>query len=72
MMSKRKIQGERVSYRKVFDKIYTISPPMANGSMKQDPFKDIPKNRVYRKLTIEGLEKLKERIKKTEKVIYIQ
>ena len=64
MMSKRKIQGKRVSYRKVFDKIYIISPTMANGSMKQDPFKDIPKNQVYRKLTIEGLEELEERIKK--------
>ena len=32
--------------------------------MKQDPFKDIPKNQVYRKLTIEGLEELEERIKK--------
>ena len=43
MMSKRKIQGKRVSYRKVFDQIYIISPKMANSSMKQDPFKDIPK-----------------------------
>ena len=45
---------------------------MANGSIKQDPFKDIPKNHVYRKLTIEGLEELEERIKKTEKMIHIQ
>ena len=72
MMSKRKIQGKRVSYRKVFDKIYIISPTMANGSMKQDPFKDIPKNQVYRKLTIEGSEELEERIKKKERAIYIQ
>ena len=35
---------------------------MANGSMKQDPFKDIPKNQVYRKWTIDGLEELEERI----------
>ena len=64
MVSKRKIQGKRDSYRKVFDKIYIMSPAMANGSMKQDPFKDIPKNQVYRKLTIEGLEELEERIRR--------
>ena len=56
MMSKRKIKGKRVSCRKVFDKINIISPTMANGSMKQGPFKDIPKNQVYRKLTIDGLD----------------
>ena len=37
---------------------------MANLSMKQDPFKDIPRNKVYRKLTIEGFEELEERIEK--------
>ena len=35
MMSKRKIQGKRVSYRKVFDKIYIISPTMANEARQQ-------------------------------------
>ena len=40
----RNIQGNHFSYRKVFDKIYFISPAMANGSMKKAPFKDIPKN----------------------------
>ena len=43
---------------------------MADGSMKQDPFKDTPKNQVFRKLTIEVLKELE--LKKTERTIYIQ
>ena len=73
MRRKRKIQGKRASYRKVFDKIYIIPPTMANDSMKQDPFKDISKNQVFRKLSIEGSEEIEEKKKKkTEKMIYIQ
>ena len=36
---------------------------MANSSMKNDPFKDIPKNQVYRSITLEGLEELEDKIK---------
>ena len=60
IMTKRKKNKKRQSYRKVFDKIYIISPTMASASMKNDPFKDIPKNQVYRSLTLEGLTKLEE------------
>ena len=69
IMSKREIHVKRVSYRNAFDKIYIISPTMANGSMKQDPLKDIPKNQVHRKLTIGGLDELKERIKEKRRKI---
>ena len=60
IMTKRKKNKQRQSYRKVFDKIYIISPTMANSSMKNDAFKDIPKNQVYRSLTLEGLTELEE------------
>tara|TARA_R110000822_G_scaffold19997_1_gene64659 strand:- start:790 stop:1578 length:789 start_codon:yes stop_codon:yes gene_type:complete len=58
MMTKRKKNGVRQSYRKVFDKIYIVSPTMANNSMKSDPFKDIPKKQVYRSITLDHLEEL--------------
>lgn len=62
MMTKRKNKGVRQSYRKVFDKIYIVSPTMANSSMKSDPFKDINKKQVYRTITLEHLEELEEQI----------
>lgn len=63
IMTKRKNKGVRQSYRKVFDKIYIVSPTIANNSMKSDPFKDIPKNQVYRSLTLDHLEELEDKIK---------
>ena len=62
IMTKRKKNKVRQSYRKVFDKIYIISPTMASASMKNDPFKDIPKNQVYRSITLEGLTELEEKV----------
>ena len=63
LMSKKKIKGKRVSYRKLFDKIYIISPTMGKSSIKNDPFKDINDDQVFRKLTIEVLEKLENTLK---------
>ena len=63
LMSKRKIKGKRVSYRKLFDKIYIISPTMGKSSIKNDPFKDVNGDQVFRKLTIEVLEKLENTLK---------
>lgn len=62
IMTKRKKNKVRQSYRKVFDKIYIISPTMASASMKNDPFKDINKKQIYRSLTIEHLEELEEEL----------
>ncbi len=62
IMTKKKKNGIRQSYRKVFDKIYIVSPTMANSSMKSDPFKDINKKQIYRSLTLEHLEELEEEI----------
>ena len=58
VITKPKQKGKRVSYRKLFDKIYIVSPTMANASIKKDPFNKIPKDQVYRQLTIEVLNKL--------------
>ena len=63
LMSKKKIKGKRVSYRKLFDKIYIISPTIAKSSIKDDPFKDINGDQIFRKLTLDVLEKLEKTLK---------
>ena len=51
-------KGIRHGYKKVFDKIYVISPTIGNESIKNDPFKTIPKDQVYRELTLSNLEEI--------------
>ena len=49
MMSARKKNGIRQSYRKVFDKILICSPTLGQGkSAKQDPFHDVPGDRKWK------------------------
>ncbi len=60
IMSKRKKNGIRQSYRGVFDKVYIISPTMGKDSIKNDPFKSIPENQIWRSLTKDGLDELDE------------
>ena len=49
MMSARKKNGIRQSYRKVFDKILICSPTLGQGkSAKQDPFYDVPGDRKWK------------------------
>jgi len=60
VMSKRKKNGIRQSYRGVFDKVYIISPTMGKDSIKNDPFKTIPENQIWRSLTKDGLDELDE------------
>lgn len=62
MMSARKKNGVRQSYRKCFHHIYIVSPTMANKSIKNDPFKTLPENQVHRTLSLKVLEDLEEEI----------
>ena len=62
MLTARKSKGVRQSYLKCFHKIYVVSPTIANNSIKNDPFKKLPEEQIYRKLTLEVLEKLEEEI----------
>ena len=64
MMSAKKKKGVRQSYRKAFHHIYIVSPTMANNSIKSDPFKTLPKDQIYRKLTLETLNELEEKVMK--------
>jgi len=60
IMSKRKKNGIRQSYRGVFDKVYIISPTMGKNSISNDPFKTIPENQIWRSLSKDGLDELDE------------
>ena len=49
VMSARKKNGIRQSYRKCFDKILICSPTLGQGkSMKKDPFSDIPEEQKWK------------------------
>ena len=58
IMSKSKKKGVRQSYKGLFDRVYIISPTMAKDSMKNDPFKTIPEDQVWRSLTKDALDEL--------------
>jgi len=63
MMSAKPKNGIRQSYRKVFNKVYIVSPTMGGNSIKKDPFKKLPENQIHRELTLEVLNHLEEEIK---------
>ena len=67
IMSKRKKNGVRQSYRGVFDKVYIISPTMAKDSIKNDPFRDLPENQIWRSLTKDGLDELDDMLDENRK-----
>jgi ABC-type dipeptide/oligopeptide/nickel transport system ATPase component len=62
IMSKKHKKKRRQSYRKVFDKVYIISPTIGGTSIKKDPFKSIPEGQKQTGLSLQGLEKLEEEL----------
>ena len=60
IMSKKKQKGVRQSYRGVFDRVYIISPTIGKDSIKNDPFKTIPDDQIWRSLTKNALDELDE------------
>lgn len=52
------------SYKKLFNKIYIVSPTMGKASMKDDPFSKLPEDQKNELLTIDVLNKLEEQIYK--------
>ena len=60
IMSKKKQKGVRQSYRGVFDRVYIISPTIGKDSIKNDPFKTIPDDQIWRSLTKDALDELDE------------
>ena len=67
IMSKSKKKGVRQSYKGLFDRVYIISPTMAKDSMKNDPFKTIPEDQVWRSLTKDALDELDEALDENRK-----
>lgn len=62
IMSKNKKKGVRQSYKGIFDKVYIVSPTIGKESIKDDPFKTISEDQIWRSLTKEGLDDLDERL----------
>ena len=62
MVTGSKKKGKRTSYKNVFDYIYLISPTLGGSSMKNDKFKSIPEDQIYRELTLEGLTELESKL----------
>ena len=60
IMSKKKQKGIRQSYKGVFDRVYIISPTIGKDSIKNDPFKTIPDDQIWRSLTKDALDELDE------------
>jgi GTPase SAR1 family protein len=62
LMKGRKSKGVRHGYNKVFDKIYVVSPTIGNESIKNDPFKALPEDQIYRELTLDNLDEIQENL----------
>ena len=62
IMSKKKKNGVRQSYRGLFDKIYVISPTIGKDSIKNDPFKTLPDDQIHRSLSSDLLDELDEEL----------
>jgi len=59
MMSAKKKNGIRQSYRKVFDKIVICSPTLGQGkSAKQDPFHDVPGDRKFKEFNLQVMDEI--------------
>ena len=63
MMSAKKKNGIRQSYRKVFDKIVICSPTLGQGkSAKQDPFHDVPGDRKFKEFNLQVMDEIYEMV----------
>ena len=61
VMSARKKNGIRQSYRKVFDKIIICSPTLGQGkSAKNDPFYDVPGDQKFKEFNLQVMEEMYE------------
>ena len=59
VMSARKKNGIRQSYRKVFDKIIICSPTLGQGkSAKNDPFYDVPGDQKFKEFNLQIMEEM--------------
>ncbi len=62
LMCQNKKNKKRTSYKKLFDKIYVVSPTIGNKSIKDDPFSKLPDEQIIRELTYDVLKDLEQKI----------
>ena len=64
LMTQKKKNGKRMSFRKLFDRIIICSSTLGNGkSLKKDPFKDIPESQKFLKFNRETMHAINEMCK---------
>ena len=65
LMTSKKKNGKRQSYRKLFDKIIIVSPTLGNGkSMKNDPFADIKGEQKFKEFNLETIDEIMNMLEK--------
>jgi Cdc6-like AAA superfamily ATPase len=65
LMTSKKKNGKRQSYRKLFDKIIIVSPTLGNGkSMKNDPFTDIRGEQKFKEFNLETIDEIMNMLEK--------
>jgi len=57
-------KGIKHGYKRVFNKIYVISPTIGKKSIKNDPFTSLPENQIFREVTMPILLEIEEELKK--------
>ena len=62
IMTKPKKNGQRQSYKNLFDRIYVISPTLGGKSVKGDKFASLPEDQIYRELSLDVLDELEEKL----------
>ena len=67
LMKQGKRKGIRHGYKGLFDKIYIVSPTIGNDSIKNDPFKSLPENQIYKELTLENLDEILQNLESNRK-----
>jgi hypothetical protein len=59
MMTRKKENGKRTSYRKVFDRIIVCSPTLGNGtSMKKDEFSSLPEGQKFKEFNYQTMREI--------------
>tara|TARA_R110000868_G_scaffold167194_1_gene401478 strand:+ start:280 stop:1053 length:774 start_codon:yes stop_codon:yes gene_type:complete len=60
-------KGLQQGYKNIFDKIYVVSPTIGNDSIKDDPFKKLPSNQMYKELTADSIDEIQKNLESNRK-----
>ena len=55
-------RGKKKVFRKVFNNVFLVMPPSARNSMKSNPFKKHPAEKIFDELTLETIQTIYDRL----------